>query len=117
MEKGNFSMLGGIFLRVNGQTTKQMDMEYIYILMVQNIKDHGKIIYSMGLANNNGKMDLNILEIIYKVKNMEKENINGLLNQYLKVNGFKITLMAMYINKGTYVWPDGRKYIGFWKNN
>jgi len=35
-------------------------------------------------------MDLNIKEIIFKAKNMEKENIFGLINLPMMVNGMII---------------------------
>lgn len=47
MVKGNFIMLIEMFLKVNGLMIKQMVLEFIYILMVQNMKVIGKMIYKM----------------------------------------------------------------------
>lgn len=48
------------------------------------------MIYKKDKEKNNGKMDLVIKDFIKKVKNMDKENISGQINQFTKANGMKI---------------------------
>jgi hypothetical protein len=47
-------------------------MVYIFIKMVQNMKDNGKMIFNMDMELKAGQMDQNMKEIINMEKKMEK---------------------------------------------
>ena len=55
-----------IFTRVNGKTTKPMDMVFISTSMVPNTKDTGKMIFKMDKVWNLGKMEVDMREAIRK---------------------------------------------------
>lgn len=76
-----------IYLKENGIKIKLMEKESIYILMGQNMRGNGKMIYNMDMVRKFGMMDLNIQGIIFKGKNKDKVNMNGQMVLILKENG------------------------------
>jgi len=62
-------------------------------------------------------MDQNILANIIEEKKKEMENIFGMMVLDIKVNGKIIKSTEKLNNKGTYLWKDGRSYVGKWKDN
>ena len=50
-----------------------MDLEFMFIKMVQNMKVNGKMIYNMDLARKYGLMDQNMKEIILKFMALMEE--------------------------------------------
>jgi len=62
-------------------------------------------------------MDQNIVGNILKEKKMEKANIFGRMDLGIKGFGKIIRSMERLNNKGTYLWSDGRSYVGTWKDN
>ena len=65
-----------IDILVNGKMEKEMDMVYFFIVMEQNMKEHGKIIIKMVLVFLHIMMEENILDylrvIIFVVMNRIK---------------------------------------------
>jgi len=55
-----------MFIKVNGNKIKHKDMVFIFMLMVKNFLGFGKMINSMEKDNKFGKMDLFILDNIFK---------------------------------------------------
>lgn len=55
--KVNFGMQMAIGTKVNGNTTRLMDMAYIFMLMVQSILVIGKMICNTAMAKRLGLMD------------------------------------------------------------
>ena len=72
-------------MKVNDKMTKPMDMEFMFMLMVLNIKDNDNLINSMEKVQNKDQMVLNIKDIQMVLK-MVMENFNELIVQYLKDN-------------------------------
>ena len=56
------------------------------------MKDNGRMIYNMGREWRCGTMELSILEITSKGKSRVKENMNGQMDPFMKVNGRTIKL-------------------------
>jgi len=54
MEMESFGILMEIYFKGNGSTIKQMDGVYIYMQMVQNMKEIGKMMYRMDMENKLG---------------------------------------------------------------
>lgn len=98
VERENFITQMEIIIKENGNKIKLMDRGFIYIPMVQNIKEIGKMIFNKVLAYKVGKMGLNIKDIIKKEKNMEKENIYGQMVLHTMGNGYKTEFKDSYIN-------------------
>ena len=63
-EKVRFGMQKVMFMMENFKMIKQMDMEYIHMLMDQDMKDFGKMIYRKVTVVKFGVMELNIQELI-----------------------------------------------------
>jgi hypothetical protein len=72
-----------------------MDLEFMFIKMVQNMRVNGKMIYNMDLARKYGLMDQNMKEIIMKEKNTEEDYIYGKMAQCIMVIGLIIELKDM----------------------
>jgi hypothetical protein len=53
-----------IYMMVNGEMIKLMDLEDIIIVMVQHMKENGKMINKKVLVKKLGQMVLNIKDII-----------------------------------------------------
>jgi len=69
---------------------KHKDMVYIYIIMVQNMMGIGIKIINMVMVSRPGQMVVNIKVVIYKVRNMVKEDIYGKMGVIMMVIGIKI---------------------------
>lgn len=85
-EESSF-MLIMIFMMENGATIKPMAMESMSMPMAQGMKDIGKMIIKMAMDNNNGQMEVHMLESINKGKNMDKEHTSGEIQVFSKANG------------------------------
>lgn len=92
-------------------------MEYMYILMVLNMKDIGRMINNMGMGQKLGKMvyniffydnifqDQNMKDSMKKGRKMDKVNIRGPKDPSMMEVGFKIIQMVIlmgliYIKRG-----------------
>lgn len=82
-------------MRVTGIMIKQKVMAYILIWMEHNIKVLGKMINSMVKGKKRGQMVLVMREIIFLVKNMERELSYGLMVPYILVNSTTIILKVL----------------------
>ena len=60
-------------MRETGSTIKQMDKAYLYIIMALDMKENGRTISRMGLAQKLGLMAQDTQEITTKAKSMERE--------------------------------------------
>lgn len=58
--------------------------------MVQGMKEHGKMIFSMDKEKKHGQMAQFMKESIWEVKSMVSGSIVGMMDQDMKVNGMKI---------------------------
>lgn len=63
----NFTILMGIFLMGNGRMTRRMGMVYILEKMDHDMKDIGKMIFSMVKAQKHGMTEVAMLGNIKKV--------------------------------------------------
>ena len=66
-------MLMGMFMMENGKMIRQMEREYIYMLMGLNTKEIGRMINSMVGEWKTGQIMQNMMENIEKEKSMEEE--------------------------------------------
>lgn len=66
-------MLMEMSMMVIGWTIKQMDMEFISMPVVHDMKGTGKMINKKDKGMKFGQRDQNIKANIWRVKNMEKE--------------------------------------------
>lgn len=71
-------------MKGNGKMIKHRARAYILMVMGLSTRACGKVINSMGLAKKYGQMVLNIKEIMYKEKNTELVNSNGLMDRFIK---------------------------------
>lgn len=71
-----------MYTRVIGLMIKQKAPEFIPIWTVPNIKVIGKKINNMEKEKKPGQMELCMMEIIFLVKNMVMENLDGVMVQY-----------------------------------
>ena len=62
-----------------------MDMELIYIQMVQNMLENGKMINKMGMGGKHGLMVRDMKDNIKMVKKVDMENFTGQMGQFMKV--------------------------------
>ena len=72
---------------------KQMVKEHMYIRMVHNIMGIGQMINNMDLVQKYGQMVLGMRDNIYMEKNMEKENLIGLITHRMLENSQRIIYM------------------------
>ena len=77
-----------------------MDLEYIPIQTVVNIKATGKMIFSMVLVNNSGRMGAIIKAILKWGRNMEMANIFGNKEIHMMGNGLIIKFQDMGLING-----------------
>lgn len=76
-----------IIMMGNGNKTKLMGMEYMFILTDLDTKGIGKMIIKMVMENNNGLMVALMLESTNKAKSMVKDHINGPILVFIKDSG------------------------------
>ena len=69
---------------------KQMDLEFITILMEQNTKETGKMIFSKEKELKHGQMEQNMKDNIKLEKSKEKELIFGQMDRNIVVLGLII---------------------------
>ena len=79
-----------MFIKVNGEMIKLMDMEIISIIMEQFMMGYGKMIYSMDKELRLGLMAADIKDSIAWGKSMALANINGLMVVLIQEYGMKI---------------------------
>ena len=72
-----------------GSMIKQMDLEYMYTLMVLVMKVTGKMIFKMEMGKRAGQMVLFTKVIIFKVKNMVKVFTVGAMGVNMMETGLK----------------------------
>ena len=84
-----------IFMKVNGQTTEQMAMDYTNMLMGLSMKETGKMIYSMATVLKHGMTVLGMKECMLLEENMELGLINGMMDHNILENGMKIKYVAL----------------------
>ncbi len=100
-----------------------MDMALILILMGLSTKAIGKKISKMDWERKLGLMELVTKVIIDKVENQVKANLDGQMDQNMKVTFSRIIFMEkVNINiittkKGMYTWNDRRQFVGDWVQN
>lgn len=87
MARVNLFMLMEILTKDCGQTTKQMVLELSRIVMVQAIKDFGRMITNMVKVKKSGPTVLILKESISMFANKEWENMSGLTVQVMMENG------------------------------
>lgn len=90
MGQENFSILMEMFMMEIGPMIRLMVMELIRIQMELNIKDNGRMIFSMGQAWKNGQMEVDMTEPILKEKNKDKVFMYGVMDQNILVTGLII---------------------------
>ena len=71
-------------MKENGRTINVMDMVVIYIKMVPNIKDYGRMISNMAQVSRSGVMVVIMKVVILRVRNMAKGNSVGQSPVYIK---------------------------------
>lgn len=74
---GGLYMQMVMFMKENGLMIKQKDKGHTLIWMVLSIKVNGKLINNMAKVLRHGLMEHNMLEVMLRVRNMEKEGLNG----------------------------------------
>ena len=77
-----------------------MDLEFIFIKMVRNMKALGKWICKMDQVKKNLKMEANTMACSDKVKKMDIENISGLIIAFMLAIGSIIILKEMVNTPG-----------------
>jgi hypothetical protein len=78
----------GIFIKENGKTIKQMDMELTLIHRHQlSMKDIGKMTCSTVREYSSTQMETNTKELSNREEGTGKEDINLLMAQFTQVNG------------------------------
>ena len=85
--------------------TKLMGRENINILMVANMKEHGKKINSMVLVKKSGQMELCIKENMWMEESKEKEYLLGQMDQ-LTVGNFQEIILkeeAFIVGVGSFL--------------
>lgn len=71
----------------NGKMIRLMVKEYTGIVRGLDMKVCGSMISKMDLEENNGQMDHIMKDSICKERNVDKEDLSGLIKQLLKGNG------------------------------
>ena len=89
-ERANLFMSMVISSTDIGLMIKQMVGEFTSIKVELNMKDSGRIIFSMVMESKLGKMGRSIKEIMLQEKSMELEATNGKMDQYTLVIGRRI---------------------------
>jgi hypothetical protein len=70
----SYSMQMAIYMKVNGEKTKQMEKEHIFMQMVLDIKETGEMTNSMVLVLRCGLMEHFMRVNTLKERKMDKEN-------------------------------------------
>ena len=73
MGRGNYCMQMGIFMKESELMIKQMELEFILILMELNMREIGKMINKMGREKRIGRMAQIMKETICLEKRKEKD--------------------------------------------
>ena len=73
-----------MYMKVNDKMTKPMDMEFMFMLMVLNIKDHGKMINSMVKVLKLDPMGPNMKEFMKLEKNQDMGNFDEQREVFMK---------------------------------
>lgn len=76
---------------------KLQDMVNLYVIMVIYTKVNGKMIYIMEKAKKFMKMEINLVEILSKDKEMGMDYLNGMIKHIMRVN-FLIMLCKGKVN-------------------
>lgn len=84
VDMGNSIIQTMMFMKENGRMIRQMEEEYIHMLMVLNIMVSGKMINNMALEKKAGLMGHYMKGNIMKERKMEKENLSLLMEVYMK---------------------------------
>ena len=88
--KENFYIHQEIFMKDNGKMIRLMVMVFTHIIIVkQNIKDNGLMIYSMEEVYKNIQTEIFIKDNLRKEEGMEMENIVLKMEEIIKEIGFK----------------------------
>ena len=88
--KENLYIHQEMFMKDNGKMIRLMVMVFTYIIIVkQNTKDNGLMIYSMGEVYKNIQTEIFIKENLRKEEGMEMENIVLKMEEIIKEIGFK----------------------------
>ena len=88
--KENLYIHQEMFMKDNGKMIRLMVMVFTHIIIVkQNIKDNGLMIYSMGEVCKNIRTEIFIKENLRKEEGMEMENIVLKMEEIIKEIGFK----------------------------
>lgn len=99
MVKVNYIMHLVIYMKVNGKMIKLVVKVYIYIKMVVNMMENGRMICNMVMVQKFGQINQVLQVIIMKVKNMAKAKYNFVMVLHMKViqNIMKLKVMV-FIN-------------------
>ncbi len=114
----------GLYLHVNGA-------KYVGRWKQDKQNGYGMSVYKRELiitykVRRHGQMEQDMKDFMWMGINMEKGNLYGLMDRFLKVISVIMLLKELVIllsisslNQilGTYLWADGRKYLGQWVNN
>jgi hypothetical protein len=110
-EKEYFIMRTVTFIPENFIKIELMDLEFIFIKMVRNMKAFGKWICKMAQVMKNLKMEANTMACSDKVKKMDMENISGLIIAFMLAIGSIIILKEMVNTPGLTeedTWDSGK---------
>ena len=80
-----------MFMKASGSTTRLLVMEFISIPVVVNMKEIGKMIFSMDSVEKFGKTVLFIRVNTFKVKSRDLGLTSGQMAHNILDNGSKIT--------------------------
>lgn len=94
-EKGNLPMLMVIFMTVTGNKIKLLVMESTSTIMGQDTKVNGSMTINTDMVFKLGLMVASMKVTIKKERKMDKENILGKMEAFIKETGLIIKLRAM----------------------
>jgi len=80
MDKADLYMLWVMYMKVNGKTTWQMDLDAILIVKAPNMREISLRICSMAMEKSHGKMEHCIKVITKPVEEMAMENLCSRIN-------------------------------------
>jgi hypothetical protein len=88
MGKGNLlGEKGEGCMRENLKIIKFVGLDHLYLMIIENMKVIGKIIKWMEKENLNGPMEDSMKENIKWIKKKDMEFLNGMMEEYTKVIG------------------------------
>ena len=111
-EKDDLFIVMEMFMKENGSTIRLMEKEHTFIWMEQNIQGSGLKTNNMAMESRHGQIMHVTKVIMSKERNMVLVLLNGPTPQCLLENSITTTS-----RERVFMWADGRRYEGEWKNN